>query len=126
MPRNLTFPEKLKRFPPIVIRILARARQPKGGIRALTDVEIAQVSGLTLPEVARISRLTSWDRVPIGTLLAFCRGCGADLDDRDWQRHNAAYAAKLNSIPRYLRQSPDWETKFKPLLEIWAKSEDDE
>lgn len=124
MPKNLSFPEKLERFPPIVVRILARARLPRGGVRALTDAEIAQVSGLTIAEVTRLSRLTRWGKTPIDTLLAFCKGCGANLDDRDWQRHNAAYMAKLRSVPRYLRQSPDWESTFKPLLERYAQAED--
>ena len=125
MPRNLSFPEKLDRFPPVVIRILARVpvESGTGGVRVKTDHEIARDSGLTLSKVASLSCLTSWGEVPIDTIIAFCKGCGADLDNRDWQRHNAAYMKKLRSLPQYLRASPEWETKFKPLIELWVQSE---
>ncbi len=123
MSKTLTFIQKLDRFPPIAIRILARVPVDSGGVRAKTDEEIAGESGLSLCEVASLSHLDRWNTVPIATAFAFIGGCGANLDDRDWQRHNAAYMNKLRFAPNYLRQSPEWETKFKPMIELWLKSE---
>lgn len=124
MPKSLTFVEKLNRFPPIVCRILARVPLDTGGVRAKTDHEIAQASGLTLSKVASLSHLTTWDEVPLATIVAFTKGCGSDLDNRDWQRHNAAYMRNLRSIPQYLRSSPDWKNRFEPLVKMWLEETD--
>lgn len=122
MPKPLTTQERLDRFPPVACRILARAVKPTGGVRALTDAEIAAGSGLSVSEVARLSRCTNWDSVTVREVFAFLKGCGVRLDDRDWMRKNVAYLQELRGAPRYLKQSPDWETLFKPLLAHWFKS----
>jgi hypothetical protein len=120
MPKPLTLPQKLDRFPPVVIRLLARERRPDGSVRALTTFDIATRSGLTRSEVAHLSRLTSWGDVSIEVMLAFVKGCGADLDNRDWLRKNAAYMASIRSIPRYLLKSPEWSGVFESLIRIWV------
>jgi hypothetical protein len=121
MPK-LSLPAKLDRFPPVVIRLLARSVEgPR--VRALTDAEIAHRSGLSAGEIRLLSQLTSWEEVTLGHLLAFTRGCGANLDDRDWLRKNAAYMASIRGAPRYLRKSPDWERVFQPLIRTWIRHE---
>lgn len=117
MPKKLALAEKLDRFPPVVVRLLAR--QPAGTtVTALPEGEIVRRSGLSAGEVRVLSRLTSWDDVPLSTMLAFCRGCGADLDNRDWLRKNAAYMASIRGAPRYLRKDSAWDTTFEPLIRI--------
>ena len=124
MPKPLTIPAKLDRFPPVVVRLLARVKKPGGaGVRALTDAEIARAGGLSLEMVRHISKLTEWSDVSIDTLLSFLKGCGADLDNRDWLRKNAAYMASINGAPRYLRQSPDWTGTYEPLIRILLRHE---
>jgi hypothetical protein len=118
MPKPLTFPQKLERFPPIIVRLLARTRDKEGGVRALTDAEVAAASDLPISTVVAIAKLTSAGSLDIDTQQAFYRGCGADLDNRDWLRKNAAYMASIRGAPRYLRKSPDWETTFEPLIRI--------
>jgi len=122
MPKPLTFAQKRDRFPPVVVRLLAR-HQSGHKVFALTDGLIQSRSGLSLGEVRHLSRLTSWGAVEIDTFEAFCRGCGADLDNRDWLRKNSVYMGKVKSVPRYLRKSPEWSTTFEPLISIWVRHE---
>lgn len=122
----LTMQERLERFPPVVCRILARKRRPAGGISALSDAEVSAGSGLSVTEVSKIARLSTWDHVPVLTLFAFVKGCGLDLDSRDCLRTQTAYMKRLRSLPKYLLRHPDWETTFKPLLQLWVSMEDGE
>lgn len=120
---KLSLTEKLDRFPPVAVRLLARVSANRH-TRALLDGEVAsQSEGLTIREVRHISRLATWDEVTVGTMRMFLRGCGADLDSRDWLRQNAAYMRKIKSIPRFLLRSPEWSTTFEPLIDIWLKHE---
>jgi hypothetical protein len=121
MPKPLTLPEKLDRFPPLVVRLLARTSRSEGGQRALTTAEIAARSGLSISEVKTLSTFTTWTDVSIGTMQAYLKGCGADLDNRDWLRKNAAYMAHIRSLPRYLRKSAEWATVFEPLIRVWVR-----
>jgi hypothetical protein len=120
MPKPLSLSAKLERFPPIVIRLLARRRL---GTRTvpLTVAQIAAQSGLSVGEINALSRLTSWAEVTVDSMAAFTRGCGCNLDDRDWLRKNTAYMAGVRSAPRYLRQSSDWETVFQPMIAAWLR-----
>lgn len=120
MPKPLSLPEKLDRFPPVVIRLLARKQRGRT-VTAMSDQDIAAASGLSVGQVKSVSRLTNWGTVDVDTLQAFCKGCGADLDNRDWLRKNAAYMASIRSIPRYLRQSDHWSHTFEPLISIWVR-----
>lgn len=120
MPKPLTLPSKLDRFPPVAIRLLARGRK---GTRthALTTAEISARSGLSVSEIAHLSRQTKWDEISVDTMLLFIKGCGADLDSRDWLRKNSAYMQDIRGIPRFLRRSPEWSSVFEPLIRIWTK-----
>jgi hypothetical protein len=124
MPKPLTFTEKLDRFPPVAVRLLARRIAPDGHtVIALGDGEIAKASGLSISQVRTLSRLTNAGSIEIDIQQAFYRGCGANLDDRDWLRKNAAYMQSIKSTPRYLLKSPHWTTTFEPLITIWLKYE---
>lgn len=54
-------------------RLIARKTNPAG---PLTTSEISERSGLSLDEVRDISKLTSWESVPIGVADDFRRACG--------------------------------------------------
>lgn len=120
MPKPLTIQERLQRFPPIVCRLLARKRDKARGIVPLTTAEIAQRAGLSVSTVASLAPLLSWDTVPATQAIAFAKGCGINLDDRDSLRHHSAYMKRLKGAPRYLMRSPDWATVYAPLIQIWA------
>ena len=118
----LSIEERLSRFTPITCRILARRVIPSGGVTALTDEEIAAGSGLSVPEIARLSRRRSWTGVPVDMMLSFTKGCGVNLSSRNSLKTHEAMNRRSRSIPRYLRQSPNWESQLKPLLLLSQKS----
>lgn len=133
MPAHLSLETKLKNFPPIAVRLLARTESMKrSGIpgtlhwcHALTTKEIAAASGLDPQKVEAISKLQSWDGVPVDMMMNFLRGCGADLDDRNWlsnsRRMQTNFFSK-RSLPRYLLKSPEWHTVLHPLIALWVQA----
>lgn len=121
MPK-LSLPQKLERFPPVVIRLLAREKRGKQVV-ALSDGDVATRSGLTRGEVRTLSRFTNWDHVDLTTFMRFCSGCRADLDDRNWLRKNTQYMRTIRRLPRYLTRSPNWADTFEPLIRIWVRTQ---
>lgn len=119
--KKLTIAQKCERFPPVACRLLARKQMPKGGVEPLSDEEIAAASGFTVPEVAKLSKKTSWMDVSVDTMLRFTRACGIDFDDRDSLRLHTAF---LNtSRMKYLRKRPDWTLRWLPLFNLWREAE---
>ncbi|MCR6656594.1 MAG: hypothetical protein NVV63_12470 [Opitutus sp.] len=108
----LSLEARLQRFTPITCRILARRVRAKGGVVALTDEEIAAGSGLSVPEVAKLSRLRTWTGVPVDTMLAFTKGCGINLSSRDSMKTHSAIIRRSSDVPRYLRTAPHWEEQL--------------
>lgn len=51
----------------------------KTGNRLMTRAELCNVTGLSDHVVRKISKSTSWSRIPLGEIDAFCSGCGVDL-----------------------------------------------
>ena len=121
---KLSFAEKLIRFPPVVVRLLARVYHGPGpdGCEAICDDEIARNSGLQVEFVRQLSKLTTWDHVEWAIIVVFLRGCGVDLDERAWVRRNTRYMKELRSLPRYLIRSPHWRSTFEPLIRIWVQT----
>lgn len=73
---------RLDLFPPFICR--AKAFHGRDGKRVHRDLglsytEIAKRSGLHRVTVIRISKLTSWDTVPMLTAFRFAAACGVDL-----------------------------------------------
>lgn len=106
-------------FPPIFVRLLARERilntnGKTSAVRVLTDEEIAITSELGVDRVKDLSSKHNWDDINLGEAKKFCEGCNFNLFD--WQVRNSAYALATNGSFAYLRQSPDWVKKYKPML----------
>lgn len=112
----MTIWNKLEKFPPVLIRLLAR----KGG-EAMTDREIVAASNgnLDLADVRRLSYLVSWEDVGLAQLRVFCLACNADLDDRITFRRLNRYMKDPKF--EHLRRSKQWPT-FREMLEIYAKT----
>lgn len=112
----MTIWKKLRRFPPVLVRLLA-----KDGRKALSDHEIVAASGgsLTIADVRRLSLLESWDAVTVHHLQAFTAACNVDLADRDrWRNaHRYIKAARFE----HLRRHPDWPL-FRELLAVYAET----
>ena len=106
-------------FPPVFVRLLAREKVGKAAVRVLTDSEIAIKSGLTIDQVEAISKQSSWDTISVGLAKRFCEGC--NLDFFEWKVRNSAYALAKGGSFAYLKCSPDWNQKLKPLLLSYYK-----
>lgn len=76
----MTFLQKLNQFPPYLVRLAALKGRGRGARwKSLRD--IAKDSGLSTERVSQISFLTSWDSIPAGTIVRFCKGCNVQLDN---------------------------------------------
>lgn len=111
-------------FPPVFVRLLAREKVGKAAVRVLTDKEIAIRGGMTIEQVEVISKQGNWEHVTVGLAKQFCEGC--NLDFFEWKVRNSAYALAKGGSFAYLKCSPDWHTKLKPLLLKYMKSWEDE
>lgn len=116
MRRHLSFWQMSELISPIYARLLARI--PHG--RPLSDLEIAKKSGLSVDRVFLIQHMTDWSSIPLTEAKKFLIGCGVDFCDKK-QRDRIkiyfpCYQGKGKTTWKFLRVSPDWETKFKPLL----------
>lgn len=114
-----TFWQTSSMFSPIVVRLLARHARGK----PLTDLEIAQRSGLTPHQVLVISQNTTWTGVDLPTMQKFLKGCNLDFCDRRQMKRVTVYIreqVRLTSLNRsnyrYLRRSPDWKNFYEPLM----------
>lgn len=126
MPKPLRFKQRLDRYPPILIRLLAtqgrRRRGPAAAGAVLTDHDIASASGLPLAEVKRLSYSTSWAGIPVDVAYQFLAGCDIDLEKRRTFRR-LEYMRRDGHF-RHLRQSPLFETQFTEMIELWSAVDD--
>ena len=106
----------LDRYPPCLVRMLARHK--RGPLK--TDKEIAVASKIDLGIVEGMSELLDWDSVRVTTLRRFLAGCGIDLTNSTRMKRLNEYLAR-NPKLLYLRNDPEWETRWKPLIQKWRK-----
>lgn len=118
-----TFWDKLDAFPPIMVRLLARTNTQGGGVRPLTNEEVAANWRLTDPsrkasDVISFSWKMSWDGVPIGQVRGFTEACGIYLEDRNNLRKHSVYVRRVPTW-KYLQRSPLWAELFSPLARAY-------
>jgi hypothetical protein len=119
---SLTLHERLRRLPPVAIRLLARKPTGKSSSsNDMSDEEIARRSGLPMADVKSLSWALSWDDVPVAKMLAFSKGCGIQLDNRLEIRR--AWVMLKRGSGSYLRRSPRWESQYKELVKHYLASE---
>jgi len=109
----LTIEQRLRRFPPIVCRLLAREGRGRTPT-LLSDQQIADNSGLSVAQVKGLSHLLAWDDVTCAQMLAFSSGCGIDLSSRDSLDTHWKYIKRRRAFT-YLRAQPDYHTRWKPM-----------
>lgn len=82
---------KLDRYPPLLVRLLART----AGGRLMSDDEVLRRSKgqLDRSDLAYLAYALSWERVPVGQMRAFVIACGVDFAD----------PARMRSLNRYLK-----------------------
>ena len=116
------FWDRLRRYPPVLIRLLARHKRG----RPLTSAEISERSGLPLMTVETISSSTSWSGLDLYTARRFMLACGCDLSSQRDVRRIHVYLKRTPRNPRhrfpYLQRSPQWEGYYLPLMERFLKS----
>ncbi len=117
---SLSLWQRLDRFPPLVVRLLARRRQVSGGVVALTVEEISKRSGLSALEVQSLSWLSSWDSVPVSKIKKFSEACGIDFASRVNMREQSAYIRRSPTF-KYLSKSPDWESTYQPMIKAYVE-----
>lgn len=102
------------RFPPCLVRMLARHQ--RGPLK--TDEEIAKDGGLHSVMVRLLSSATDWDHTELGLMRRYLQGCGIDFENRIKMKRLHEY---ISRHPRllYLRNDPEWESRWKPLLLKW-------
>jgi hypothetical protein len=104
------------KYPPILVRLLAREKTSTKSVRALTNEEISIRSGIVRERVEEISRMLEWE-CPLHEARLFCTGCSFDpLDALDRNRAGAY----LRGGPKwtYLRAASCWRNVFVPLVTI--------
>lgn len=115
-----TFWERLDRFPPIRVRLLAK--HPRGA-GPLSTIEIAERSGLSTATVEAISQATSWQGIDIPTAKAFLQACDIDLANAAQYKRIMVYQRvdRPNKY-RYLKRSAEWDSYYRPMRDRWAAS----
>lgn len=95
----------------------------------MTNVEIANRSGLSPAQVHDISWTLSWDTVEFGVMRRFLKGCGIDLESRSDFNRVQTYTRKQKALTAakrrgwaYLRKSPDWAGFYEPLMKSVSES----
>jgi hypothetical protein len=111
----------LRRYPPVACRVLARTmgRHPV----AISDTQIAILSGLHSGVIHILSRSTSWDGIDIATARAFMQGCNMDPCNFRQMRRANQYVGNKRLLTKlsYARRSGTWPI-YSELLSIWNKS----
>lgn len=110
---NSPLKKLLDEFPPCLCRILA-----KDSNRPRTAQRIAELSGLSIEVVKRVSLLPGWGDTPTSTTLSFMGGCGVNpLKARRLRSlvRRGRYGHLSNLSPRRLRY-------YKKLINILTSS----
>lgn len=113
---KLTFTQRLTSFPPILCRLLAHK-----GNKPVSAEDICAISNLTAIKVAALSSSHSWDTVDIGDAIRFQRGTVGAFDDGEAMQRLDDYLRKRPTLA-YLRNSPDWQKLYRPMLIEWRNS----
>lgn len=117
----MTIAQKATLFTPIACRLLARRKNERGAVVAMTDREIQAASGLPMAVVKQLSWLSAWDGVDFVHMMKFTRACGVDFDDRDSVRLNARYLR--SGLWTHIMRSPERKTFYVELLNEWRKQQ---
>lgn len=110
---------KLNRYPPVLVRLLAKA----DAVTTLTDSAIQERSKglLSLADIKRFSYATSWDDVPVAKMKAFVQACGVDFACRETMRTLNRY---LSRDPQFIHLTRDPRfSEYKDMLREFYRHE---
>jgi len=115
--RRLTYPQRLERYQPILVRLLARLGHGKLAV-CPSDEHLSEVSGLALARVKLIGYSYTWAGIPIEEHFAFMRGCEIDLENR--RTFKRLEAMRTAGTFGHLRRSDLWEKQFREMVELYG------
>jgi len=105
------------KFPPYLVRCLARRKVGTKQIQAVSDEDIAILSGIPLTRVMEIYSSRTWGKVSVHEMRGFCSACDFDPEDSVDRNRLSAYKNQRGG-PKftYLKKSPWWSSVFRPLI----------
>ena len=113
---QLSFSQIFDKYPPGLIRLMARRKVGTKQVVALTDEEIAIAAGLPLETIQKIYWSKDWEEIPFGQVRKFVAGCNFDPTiSVDRNRASAYLRQRGKPTYGYLKKSPLWATVFLPL-----------
>lgn len=127
MRKSINFWSAFHEHPPLLVRLLARRREPGRAVAAVSTEEIAIMSGIPLARVREISNEQNWDTVSISEAERFCLGCSFDPTNPKDRNRLRAYKASCQKNPSrkwfsYLRNSPWFASEFEPLIQKYKST----
>lgn len=125
----ISFETRLRRFPPIVCRLLARSGHSSGQ-RLMGDQEIADTTAtlarqspdyvaLSVAEVRSLMWNTSWNKLTVSHALTFTLACGVDLSSRESVHKHSRYIRAQHRFC-YLKRDLQYETIWKQLYTTYV------
>ena len=105
------------KFPPYLVRCLARRKVGTKQIQAVSDEDIAILSQIPLSRVVEIYNSRTWGDVTVGEMRRFCSACDFDPENSVDRNRVSAYKNQRGG-PKftYLKKSPWWDSVFRPLI----------
>jgi hypothetical protein len=107
----------IDKFPPYLVRCLARRKVGTKQIQAVSDEDIAILSGIPLIRVIEIYTSRTWGGTSVDDMRKFCSACDFDPEDSVDRNRLSAYKNQRGG-PKftYLKKSPWWGSVFRPLI----------
>lgn len=114
-----TFWQRAEQLPPCLVRLLAR--HPHG--KPLTDKEISHRMGWenVICAVRFLAEKTDWEGITLDSMRLFLQACNVDFENVVQMKRVDSYLRSKPSFT-YLRKSPEWSTKWAPMLQRWRDS----
>ena len=116
----------IDKYPPYLVRCLARKKTGTKQIQAVSDEDIAILAQIPLIRVVEIYNSRSWDPFTVKEMRSFCSACDFDPEDSVDRNRLCAYKNQKGG-PKftYLKKSPWWNSVFRPLILKFFTNEPD-
>lgn len=119
MPRPLRYDERLDRYPPILVRLLARRGRGRETWYP-DDASLAAVCGLSIARFKFIEWSTDWRDITNGDRRAYFMGCDVNLENRATLKRLEYMRVRGNFT--WLHKSPLWGPQFREMVEVYVES----
>lgn len=120
----MKFYKDILSWKPYQIRMMAKDGQYNNQQRPLSNIDIADRSGLTTAEVSAISKSRSFDNIRLSQIIKFFTGCGFDPTNSDDKRRAKIYFAGGAKF-KYLTSSEIYDREIVPVLKHVSKYKND-